>query len=185
MGFLNELWETVATCYSKTEDPIERVLETYELFDQVHEIDDKSNKTSISCKKGCSHCCYLHVTITPDEGEYLTAKAKEFGVDTEVLEKQSKYNDAFEWLKMPLAGRKCVFLEDGVCGIYEDRPLSCRNYRVTGESKKCDTGKGNILVAQVLYPLAEWVHCVAMSLNGGTQESMAYGINKRLKSNRV
>ena len=113
------------------------------------------------------------------------AKAKEFGVDTEVLEKQSKYNDAFEWLKMPLAGRKCVFLEDGVCGIYEDRPLSCRNYRVTGESKKCDTGKGNILVAQVLYPLAEWVHCVAMSLNGGTQESMAYGINKRLKSNRV
>lgn len=184
MRTLRHVWLTIDSNYKKHKyKPARRAKETYELFDQLEEEELLNSKFTkkISCKDKCSHCCYIHVTITPDEAELLTIKAKEVGVDVNALEKQSGYNDADKWLTIPYKDRKCVFLSDeGRCKIYEDRPLSCRNYRVISKVEDCNTDGRSIVVSQLLLSLTEWVQCVAISMNGGKQESLPDGIRKRL-----
>lgn len=84
-----------------------------------------------SCKKGCSNCCYQNVTIFESEAKFLSKKYKEKLIaKREELTKQKDIEN-----KQP---RKCVFLENGECSIYEDRPFTCKKYFVKSDPKDCD-----------------------------------------------
>lgn len=89
-----------------------------------------------SCKKGCSFCCYIHVEVSDTEAQILAPKVTPEMMLTLML--QSQYNLG-TWGKIPYKERKCVFLKNNECSVYEDRPLSCRKYAVVNSPKRCNT----------------------------------------------
>ncbi|MFI5380384.1 MAG: YkgJ family cysteine cluster protein [Tepidisphaerales bacterium] len=116
---------------------------------------------TISCRKGCGHCCRQPVPIAPAE-----ARALKRLVDAMPAERRDKIRRRFaaairEFEEAGIAeelrmrgfwerghGREvglrylalridCPFLEDESCTIYPDRPLACREYMVTTPADNC------------------------------------------------
>ena len=62
----------------------------------------------LKCAPGCTSCCEGGITLFPIEADYITASA-----DTECLQ-------------APAHERSCRFLREGLCRIYQLRPVVCR-----------------------------------------------------------
>lgn len=105
-----------------------------------------------ACKKGCAACCYQLVSCSKEEAENLKYEVID-GFQLEHLRKQAKWvfnNNESDRQKysddLGKEGARCVFLmDDGACGVYEKRPLSCRLVMVKNASA-CDifTNKGEM-----------------------------------------
>lgn len=96
----------------------------------------------VSCKTGCTHCCYLEVGVTVGEAEVMLSYAKEQGlaIDVSRLEAQKLATAEGRFIRLEKPLRKCVFLgEDNLCKVYEFRPVACRKYFVLTPPEDCDT----------------------------------------------
>jgi Fe-S-cluster containining protein len=103
---------------------------------------DPPVKGAISCF-GCtrSGCCHTNVDITQSEAELLADRVPEAALPR--LEMQAALPDAdstkagyFEaWRKLSFEDRACVFLVEGRCSVYEDRPGVCRKWFITEDPK--------------------------------------------------
>ena len=116
---------------------------------------------NISCKKGCHSCCSMPVIISEDEAKLLKLLVENGKVQTNMfkLEFQARHIDTL--MELPIADRLCVFLKDGECAIYDNRPLSCRNYLVTSPKEDCDNA--NIRGGGVDYVSAPIVDIAVMA----------------------
>lgn len=104
---------------------------------------------TISCKRGCSFCCYYPVGISRFEAQLLVDYLDDD--DIAWLKAQSGHNnDVDSWKKMPNSQRKCVFLENNECSVYEDRPLNCRKMLVVSPPEMCDMDLENSAVNGVV-----------------------------------
>lgn len=122
----------------------------YELFDRLLErlLEDYAQRGKhIHCKRGCSQCCNLTVNSTFIEAgcvaEFLTETqtARVEAHAAKLLEQVAEVSDLKSYLGMQ---RKvigfCPFLTgDGACGVYGQRPFSCRALLSTMESRWCGT----------------------------------------------
>lgn len=116
---------------------------------------------SVSCKAGCGACCNNLVAISEVEArriaqvisempeprrtvvrERFTTAKRQF--EQAGLLKKLKHSDRWtdqEYGEMVGAyfavGVPCPFLEDGSCSIYEERPITCREYLVTSPPENC------------------------------------------------
>jgi hypothetical protein len=115
----------------------------------------KSPNITISCREGCSHCCYQPVYITDQEAQLLTMAVEDAGVrfDYDRAARQALWTDD-TWRQQPHAERACGFLtDDGRCGVYEHRPLVCRKVLVRSDPELCDTvlkpGGAVVMVASI------------------------------------
>jgi len=90
-----------------------------------------------SCKRGCSFCCHLHVEISRTEGKNLARFVN--SEQREILVKQAVSQSIEDWSKLSYADRKCVFLKNGECSVYDERPLACRKYLVASAPDLCNT----------------------------------------------
>jgi Fe-S-cluster containining protein len=131
-----------------TNDPIkEKVLAMYDVIDEINKDSFAPPKDQPSCKKGCSHCCFIQVATMEWEIitilEYMKHQGLEFEPEElELLEKQALIKDDKEYIVSP--HRRCVFLgKDNLCGIYPVRPSACRNYYVFSDPSECDTFNPN------------------------------------------
>jgi Fe-S-cluster containining protein len=98
-------------------------------------------EVKISCRAGCSACCYQAVHVTDQEAQLLTMYIHEKGVpyDYERAARQATWAPQ-EWRNQTHADRACGFLaDDGRCAVYEVRPLVCRKYVVSSDPELCDT----------------------------------------------
>lgn len=89
-----------------------------------------------ACKRGCSHCCYNQVSLTPAEAIFLGIHLLERFTDAqrrdvhartrELLGKvQGKSIEEIAAIRHLLP---CVLLEDGVCSVHPARPFACRGW---------------------------------------------------------
>jgi len=116
---------------------------------------------SLSCRAGCGICCRQIVPIPEFEAVRLarlvdampeprqSAIRQRFTVALERLREAELYEatDSHYYESEPplldLGGRyfrlmiACPFLENESCSIYEDRPVSCREYLVTSPAELC------------------------------------------------
>lgn len=116
----------------------------------------------ISCTKGCGACCRQLVPISETEARHIHdvvealpeprrttirarfAEARRRLQAAGLLEKlqhpsrqwEAEENSAFG-LQYFAQGIPCPFLEEGACSIYEDRPITCREYLVTSPAENC------------------------------------------------
>ncbi len=72
-----------------------------------------------ACRHGCSHCCHTPVAISAAEAALIGARIKK--APRPVTLRQDE-------LAKDGIGQPCVFLHEGRCSIYKNRPLSCRTH---------------------------------------------------------
>jgi Fe-S-cluster containining protein len=151
--------------------------------DAIKELISNEKEKTPSCGKGCSFCCYLKTDISDDEAVLLTEYSREIGfeIDYNYLEEQIVKTDE-EFLKIPYAKRKCVFLnEEGACSVYEHRPIACRKLIVVSNSEDCDTeNKSGERVARLASVEAESISVAVLNTrkSGGLAEMMIKAKNK-------
>lgn len=85
-----------------------------------------------ACRKGCSHCCTIPVTISRTEAERIaTVSGRALAADVSSvrpgdLDTAKALREAQERLREGWTGVACPFLRDGACSIYDVRPFACR-----------------------------------------------------------
>lgn len=138
---------------------------------RIHEAVDREieeKPAPNSCRRGCHHCCYIHVTTTKPEVARIVQAVEEKGIqiDMERLRRQADYGTPDEWSQLDPKHRACVFLDDdGDCRIYDVRPSTCRLHFSAGDPDLCNTlihPKGKITVAATIP--AEIVYSAAMTV---------------------
>lgn len=90
----------------------------------------------------CSHCCDQWVGVWYLEALICIVEAERVGFDIDMERLKA---DVFELMKPDMTRlvwfgkhRPCVFKrKDGICGIYNARPSSCRALVVYGDSSNC------------------------------------------------
>jgi len=74
----------------------------------------------VACGKGCAACCHMNVSITAIEAERLARASGR---------RKAPLVSTVHRAPNEFSGRPCPFLDgQGVCSVYEDRPLSCRKH---------------------------------------------------------
>lgn len=136
-----------------------------------------------SCKKGCSHCCYIDVEITKDEAELLAKVCddNDFTPDMDMLRALSKGK-----ANVPYEDRACIFLdkEKGECKVYGNRPLACRKYFVVNDPDRCNSEKYPAGKTEVLihYGMEFFVSGIYTAMNPGQMEKMLLEYFERRKN---
>jgi Fe-S-cluster containining protein len=150
---------------STTEDllPLARSLSDAVVGETVKAVERAGE--SISCKAGCGACCRNLVAISEVEARRIAKVVAEMPEPrrTQVLERfaagrqqldragllrRLRYNDKLtddDYLKLCIdyfeQGVACPFLENESCGIYAERPITCREYLVTSPAEYCSSPK--------------------------------------------
>ncbi|WP_022660448.1 YkgJ family cysteine cluster protein [Paucidesulfovibrio longus] len=110
------------------------VEESYGLFDEL--LADMDLEPPLACARGCSHCCYNQISLTPPEAIYLGlfVLEKYRGAALEqVHERLQTILDLIRGKSRTEIGTirhllPCPFLEDGACAVHSARPLVCRGW---------------------------------------------------------
>lgn len=103
--------------------PFEEIKIIYDFMDFFNKSVHEKNAV---CKSGCSHCCYIDISLSPAEALYISHNT---GV---------AYDNTAQGRPLK-KGTPCPFLnvEHGMCRIYEFRPVVCRNYFTFDDPKLC------------------------------------------------
>jgi hypothetical protein len=92
------------------ESCIEKLNKLYILMDDLYAFFHKFTP----CGKGCNYCCYIEISISTLEAEYIE---NNLGIrQTRNLDRKDFY------------GTPCPFLDQGACSIYKYRPFVCRQH---------------------------------------------------------
>lgn len=120
-------------------DQFHQIKQAYELVDfSVEAVLSASAKKGAKCVcgPGCATCCSQPIPLTPAELLLLKRHISEnFSLQKLSLLLQRCASFAG---KEPVA-RPCPMLLDGVCQVYDVRPIACRRYLVSGH--KCEVGE--------------------------------------------
>jgi Fe-S-cluster containining protein len=110
-------------------------------FDQQVKADAAATKTTVTCFKGCSSCCYHPVNISIFEGILIHRWLVRHHKWTPALQKKLKetadrqYGTTYEvWL---LSLIPCPLLDKQTCTAYEARPFNCRVYYAVSDPHYC------------------------------------------------
>ncbi len=112
----------------------ETVRDAYELLDST--LDEITFTPPIVCARGCHHCCYNQISLTPAEALYLGFHLLENFTPEHRKVIASKVNTLLETIRgmtrLEIAAIRhelpCVLLEDGACSVHPARPLACRGW---------------------------------------------------------
>jgi len=91
---------------------------------------DLEIKDKIQCGN-CSHCCYADVDLTNIEASIILAFIEESNLDIKYNEEINVFNK-----------KACPLLKDGLCQVYEVRPLICRLHN-SDDKKACAEDKSH------------------------------------------
>lgn len=151
-----------------------RVLEQYKAVDL--RLAEVAKEFDVSCRRGCSHCCYQIVGTTVLEAVSLagwvldTFAPPNLAALRAQLKTEADAIDAaggiMKYRKEYLSEhRACVFLDSaGECAVYELRPIACRAYMVVSPPADCAPGgssDGNVAVVN-LAPQSTLFSAIAM-----------------------
>lgn len=109
------------------------------MFEDLNTLSENINKSieiPFACAKGCQHCCdKVLIQITEPEAMYIYTYLKsvlepqELNQFFEQIQKNTietqHITDMTEYAKLNIP---CIFLNQGVCSIYDIRPFICREY---------------------------------------------------------
>lgn len=95
----------------------------------------------ITCRRGCSHCCYYPVTISIWEGVSLYRALKREGIWKRQFKASLEHHARLTFGTAPetwlMAGIPCPLLVDGMCSAYASRPFRCRVTTSTKDPDRC------------------------------------------------
>ena len=125
------------------------------------------------CKSGCNSCCHLYTEITSDEAALMSKLVEEDSslCDSAQIVKQLPVTRE-QYSMLSKEERRCAFLINGKCSIYENRPTICRSYLVTSDPKHCE--EVNFQKIKMHHTMeAETYATAALYIKGNTTGKMA------------
>ena len=158
-----------------------RIEQLHKEMDKALIIDLHKNPETITCKKGCSHCCDMRVDIFDDEAVLMAdiIRNNQVKINREEFKRQrSLGNKDFE-----NSSRPCIFLRKNKCQIYESRPAACRKYYVTGNVLDCAFKAGPKKKVKILFlPYGEMVYSAMTNITPFRENAtIAYMVNNALQ----
>jgi Fe-S-cluster containining protein len=117
------------------------LLEKHEIMEFINnELDHyiSLESESSTCLKGCHHCCFHPITVTPEESSVLKRHFRKIDQDRLKAQRFHFRDDQ----PIAYAERACVFLKEGECSVYEDRPVICRLTHVKSLPADCHLEEG-------------------------------------------
>lgn len=115
-----------------------------------------------ACTRGCNHCCHVAVAVFESEAKSIAQELK-----VELARHPADHNGVHptkeEFAQDFGYHRPCVFLRDGECSIYENRPLACRlQLNMDIDSLLCELHPGHVI--EVPYANASSLHMLAAAM---------------------
>lgn len=157
----------------------------------------RARRKRIPCRRGCAGCCYYLVPLSVPEAFCLRDEiAVRCGPERRSMQRacllaarrilrhqppslfvgrasqppRDESDVMSEWYRsMELA---CPFCIDRECGIYDQRPLACREYFVNGSANACMGKRGEAKVVDVGVKMPEVLGRLAAELEGGDVEAV-------------
>jgi hypothetical protein len=86
--------------------------------DELCSFVDSNFGDSICCRKGCYSCC-RHISIFPVEA---------YAIRTALNDSHMKRSEQIKRLAQDASEERCPLLHQGVCLLYEARPIICRTH---------------------------------------------------------
>lgn len=157
----------------------------------------RTRRKHIPCSRGCVGCCYYLVPLSVPEAfrlrdeiavrcgperrsmqracllaarQILRHQPPSLFVEQASQPAQDESDVMSEWYRsMELA---CPFCVDRECGIYDQRPLACREYFVDGSANACRGKRGEAKVVDVGVKMPEVLGRLAAELEGGDVEAV-------------
>jgi Fe-S-cluster containining protein len=127
---------------------LEKAYAFFDAHDHIIRRQVAKDGSTISCHKGCFACCrepvyvyehevhYMLGCLTPEEIEALKPKVK-IAIDTLEASGLLEEIEPKVWGWRPL-NMWCPLLKDGLCSVYQNRPLACRAHIAIGPSHHCE-----------------------------------------------
>lgn len=109
-------------------------LPVYQAAEQVLKNDQ------VTCKRGCTHCCYQAVALTFPEAVVARLEAGDDWWKAHSVEVERRAalwirkTTRIEWL---MSKTPCIFLDGIDCRIYDVRPITCATYMVVTDPELC------------------------------------------------
>lgn len=133
-----------------------------------------------TCSKGCHACCYEPAYVEIQEVELMLAKLTPAQLAEVTQSTAAWYNKAaasgildlaeppvvlYRSLRLP-----CPLLKDGLCMVYDNRPLACRSHFAVGPRERCDVDAKR-LTQQFINPSSLVAQALAgiMTISGRTE----------------
>ena len=108
----------------------------YDYFDTFYRLEIAND---VVCKKGCNYCCKVPVNLSAFEAQYI--------------ENQTGLTNRLRGTRQPLESHvdheMCLFNKNGLCSIYEYRPLNCRIFGSFDSVEFCKKGNVSHQIATV------------------------------------
>lgn len=121
-----------------------------------------------ACRKGCTHCCHIPVTISTQEAKLITAATGRTAqpllrpVRMQQLTNADHRAAASEQLQRWGTGTACSFLADNLCTIYAVRPIACRVlFNLDDDDLLCRHGSAK--PAEVPYADSRMIRALALA----------------------
>jgi Fe-S-cluster containining protein len=88
----------------------------------------------IACRAGCAYCCHYEVVLSPAEALLIGHRAKHSYSEDDVVKLLERIDRLLNLREGRTVAERaqvlhetpCIFLEEGMCSVYEVRPLICR-----------------------------------------------------------
>lgn len=108
----------------------QRYLEVLAAVDAEFERNRSLHGIRIQCRPGCTDCCHHLFQITEIEAEYVGKGVRLLDAETRsALEARARaYLESYRDLSNRRARMPCPALHEGICSIYEFRPLVCHKF---------------------------------------------------------
>lgn len=133
--------------------------------------DEEREKYQPKCKRGCDHCCYQWVRCSAPEALFTFEGIKQTLSPEEMIQLRERIREYSAELIPNAAGLMpqiaCPLLKDGLCSVYENRPLICRGV-ASLDAELCRVGRLDPENTMVPY-LMPMMH-VAGSLRNGIND---------------
>lgn len=153
----------------------EVVQQAYATLDDV--LHDLDFDPPVACARGCLHCCYNQVSLTPPEAVYLGLHVLERFGPAERDEAAGRVQQLLGVIR-GLTRRQlgdvrhltpCAFLRDGACSVHAARPLACRGWN----SVSVEACRLSVELRDPLAPIPSYA--LQRELAGAVQEGLLEG----------
>jgi Fe-S-cluster containining protein len=136
---------------------------SHKALDELYTIAPAENKKDITCKKGCTACCYIDLHITADEAALILSYCEENNIE---VDRAYLVNQLANGRSPASAFAKCVFLENSLCTVYPVRPAACRKHFVKSDPALCDSKINNEIPLNTYFDLhAEMIASANMNIS--------------------
>jgi len=114
--------------------------------DIVDALEHSDQSPAVACGPGCSYCCHSQIHVLPIEALLIMSFIHESFTGEQIVLLMDKIEQRLQRTRGQAIGTlfsvkselPCIFLENGMCSIYQVRPFICRAWN-SMDSSLCET----------------------------------------------